>query len=425
LAGSGYISIPLRGAALRCLFVATVVLAAGWAAVGAVRAAAAGTVVELADRYPIPPDVLEHAVELDPANPQTSYLLGLYYLDLANPPDPERARPLLERALESAPNRDHLWLTLGRLQESAGPEAQAEVSFQRAIRLAPNSWRALWMLGNFYVRRGRLEEAIAPLREAAARNVDLAGISVRTVWEASGHDVGTTERLGEGNDSAQLALVGILLNDGRLDEAASRWAGFVGANADHASAVSYGNRLADAYLKQGRGGAAVHIYSLLYPDRDLAASALRNPSFEEPVDGAKSPFEWKVTQSPEARVSAGAGHSGARALKVDYDARRGTGFVHATQLVAVTPGAHYALVFWAATTDVRTGGAPAVSVNGVDGLSASQPLPSGTSDWTQYQIAFTAPKSGVVNVSVARASCGDVCPIFGTILIDDFELRSR
>jgi hypothetical protein len=49
-------------------------------------------------------------------------------------------------------------------------------------------------------------------------------------------------------------------------------------------------------------------------------------------------------------------------------------------------------------------------------------IPTGTNDWTTTKLVFRAPASGIVAVEIGRATCGDVCPIFGTCWIDDLTL---
>jgi hypothetical protein len=64
-------------------------------------------------------------------------------------------------------------------------------------------------------------------------------------------------------------------------------------------------------------------------------------------------------------------------------------------------------------------------ISGVDnkGIAASQPFETGSADWKQMTVDFTAPADfdGVL-IRTGRVSCGDDCPISGTIWYDDFRL---
>ena len=60
-------------------------------------------------------------------------------------------------------------------------------------------------------------------------------------------------------------------------------------------------------------------------------------------------------------------------------------------------------------------------------LVRNQP-PTGDNDWQRISIPFkTGAKSEAIVIRINRASCGDnaVCPIFGTVWYDDFDLKRR
>ncbi|HYG80820.1 MAG TPA: hypothetical protein VD861_10550, partial [Pyrinomonadaceae bacterium] len=79
---------------------------------------------------------------------------------------------------------------------------------------------------------------------------------------------------------------------------------------------------------------------------------------------------------------------------------------------------------------LKSGGTPLVEVlDGADGktvLAATPPLENGTRDWERQTLEFKAPPSSeAVLIRVRRERCGAdaVCPIFGLVWYDDFNLQ--
>jgi hypothetical protein len=243
---------------------------------------------------------------------------------------------------------------------------------------------------------------------------------------ATDKDVVATIRVFEGSVRADAAIVDLLVGENRLDDALALWTSAAKRTALDGSIVDQGRKLASALLADGRGAEVVRVYSTIDPMAAPAVGAFTNGSFDEAVsDKETNPFRWLVTQSTEARVSIDAGRAGGHALRIDYDSKGGTSFTHAAELVRLEPGATYTVELWAATSDLRTGGPPSVTV--VDAADFNRvfafvTLPAGTTDWSPYRMTFTAPPSGLASIRVSRATCGPVCPAFGTIRIDDLTL---
>jgi tetratricopeptide (TPR) repeat protein len=423
----GYFNIRVSSAAMRWVVCVAVVVAALVAIAISARWAIAETVLFVAARTPVPVGALERAYAFEPSNPDTAFALGTYYMDTAQQPDLDAAGRLLDAAAADAPNRSAVWLAVGRQREIAGRTDEAEHAFERAGALAPYHWSPPWALGNLYVRQGRLDAAAAPLRRAVELDAEMAPLAVRTVWMASDRDLGATVRSFNGNAASESALVGLLVSEKRLDDAVKLWRWLAAVHTGNAQVADQGRQLAVALLAAGRGADYIDILSAVDPEHVPALGRLANAGFEEPIaERAATPFEWTVMQAPEAHVSLDAGREGGKALRVDYTSKGGAAFTHATEFVRVTPGAPYTVTFWAATRELQTGGAPYVAVydaaNDAQAI-ATAPLASGTTEWTQYRVTFKGPASGIAAIRVGRAPCGDMCPIFGTIRIDDLALE--
>jgi hypothetical protein len=420
----GYYVRPLPGAArwAACL---VAVGAFAWGASVAARVAASDTLVNLAIRYPVPPSVLETARSIDPSNAEAAYRVGLYHLDAERPPDYEAAGAELERAIALSPNRSSYYLALGRQREATNRDGDAEASYGRARDLAPSSWKPVWALGNLYVRQSRIPEAAEALGAAARANPELAALAARTLWRASGGDVALASKAAGDSLEGRLELASFLVGEKKLDEALAIWRDAARERPGDERVAASGEALASALASAGRGAEATDLWRAASPAGAPAVGTLANGGFEEPVaEKASGKFEWAVNQSPDARVALGAGREGGKSLRVDYSVETGAGLTNASQYVLVAPGARYTLSFWASTDDLKSGGPAAVTVSDPGGKAqaVSTPIALGTTPWRRYDLTFTGPPGGLAIVSIGRPSCGDVCPIFGGLSVDDLSL---
>jgi hypothetical protein len=99
------------------------------------------------------------------------------------------------------------------------------------------------------------------------------------------------------------------------------------------------------------------------------------------------------------------------------------------QLVVVEPQTRYRLEWYARTEDLRSAGTPLFQiVDETDGtiLGTSPAISSGTTNWQLVSIEFgTKANTEAVRLRINRTACGEdpICPIFGTVWYDDFNLQ--
>lgn len=142
-------------------------------------------------------------------------------------------------------------------------------------------------------------------------------------------------------------------------------------------------------------------------------------------------FGWQITAVPQAQASMDSNqyHSGARSLRLVFKSTSNLALNTVAQLVVVEPQAQYRFECYVRTDELRSGGTPTFEiVDETDGtvLGASAPLSAGTKNWLQLTIDFgTRANTEAVRLRINRASCGQdpVCPIFGTVWYDDFNLQ--
>ena len=173
---------------------------------------------------------------------------------------------------------------------------------------------------------------------------------------------------------------------------------------------------------------------------DLTPQGAERVTEEQIIDGGceqsaaanTGPFGWQVKGTRQAQVSFDARnhHSGGRSLHILFQAPGKAEFT-VSQLVVILPGTQYNLDCFIKTHQMASAGSPEVEVlDAADGalLGASQPAPPENNDWQPITIDFkTGPKTEAILIRINRSSCGEntVCPIFGGVWYDDFNLKRR
>ncbi|MCA1642320.1 MAG: carbohydrate binding domain-containing protein, partial [Acidobacteria bacterium] len=304
--------------------------------------------------------------------------------------------------------------------------------FARAAeRLAPSYVMPRWYLGNLLLRAGRDEEAVVELRGAAESDPTLRGPIFASVWSIFDGDVARVTAAIGGSPAVRGELVKYLITQKRTDDALKLWAAL--SPQDRRAQRAAGDALVEALLAAKRVNSALSIYREASPDgARVATGQITNGGFEdEAVAAGKKAFDWSVTPVPQAQtgIDPGARHSGARSLRVSFNAPSSIQYANVTQLVAVEPGARYRLEFFVRTDGLKSVASLVVDVvsakTGGAAIATSAPAPAGTNDWQPIALEFTAPQDadGVV-LLIRRQPCRDeACPIFGKIWYDDFSLQ--
>ena len=122
--------------------------------------------------------------------------------------------------------------------------------------------------------------------------------------------------------------------------------------------------------------------------------------------------------------------AGSRSLRISFNAPSQVGFGNVLQFVVVEPATRYRLGFHVRTEELKSAATLFAQVLDAsaaqpDPLGASEPVATGTAGWQPVSFEFTTgPRTEAVIVRLTRPGCPDgVCPIFGKIWYDDFDLR--
>ncbi len=371
------------------------------------------------------------AIALAPKDPVTHWLAAADARIGFDPANEARSVEMLKDVVRLGPNDFRWWVELGRTYENADMQTEAEQAFEKSVSLAPEYTFPHWQLGNFYLREGKTDEAFAELKKATSKSFVYREQVFALAWDYFDHDPAKVEAAAADSPDVRAGLALFFAARGSADAALRVWNSLPKSEKERQPQVA---STITQYLYAGRFfREALEFAKQTGVDPEAAPETISNGGFEKPLgDPEKTIFGWRVNTTDnrlDVLTDSAVKHDGLRSLRLKFRNYARPELQNATQLVAVEPGASYSLKFWLRTEDLRTGGEPLIEiVNGNDDkvIASSPRFPLGSNDWQQMQVDFTAPQNskGVV-IRTSRISCGDNCPISGTIWYDDFSLSRR
>lgn len=410
---------------MRVLLIAPALLAlfCGW---HGLKWAAGSTLAEYAREV----ETAEAATRLAPHDPQAFLRVARLRHRSFQPEEMPLSLAAYERAAALAPNNYLVWMEVGRAHAAAGDEAAGLGALRRAVELAPHYSQPRWLLGNALLRAGRNEEAFAELRLAADADAGLRPQVFNLAWQLYGGDLARVLEAVGRSPGARAQLVGVLTGRGQLEEAQSVWSGLT--SDERRNERQTGEALANALATRRQYRRAAQVLSEAGVDVP-ETGRLANGGFESDLGAAgRQLFGWQVWPAPansgvQVAVDARNARAGSRSLRVTFNASAQVE-PNVSQLVAVEPGARYRLSFQVRTDELKSASSMLIVVTeAVSGtvLARSQAAFTGTSDWRQETLEFAAgPNTDGVILRFSREPCPDgVCPLFGKIWYDDFNLE--
>jgi cytochrome c-type biogenesis protein CcmH/NrfG len=339
-----------------------------------------------------------------------------------------------EKAVSLAPNDYRFWMDLGAALEQAGDSNRAEKAMREAVKLAPSYSYPSWHLGNLLLREGRYPEAFAELHRASEANDLLRPQLFNLAWQVNKDDFESLKAsIGNGPETrAQFSQY--LFSRGRFDEGLRFWNTLsdVEKRANHASALS----MVGSAIAAKRYHQAVEIWNNIAPGNVARAELGRivDGGFEDNVaNGPGAVFAWQFqSASPvQTGIDPNVGRTGDRSFKILFQVRSKLEAINVFQLVPVQPNTQYDLECYLKTDKLVSAATPVVAISDASDesiLMSSEPAPNGDNDWQRIALSFkTGAKTEAVKLKISPTSCGEesVCPIFGSVWYDDFNLKPR
>jgi Flp pilus assembly protein TadD len=338
-----------------------------------------------------------------------------------------------EEAVSLSPNDYRFWLELGRAREQSGDSTGGEKALRRAVELAPSYAYPHWYLGNLLLRAGRGEDAFGELRRAVEADATLRPQLFNVAWNLYGQNVEEIRKLVGDSPAARAEFALYLMGRGQLDDALSLWNSL--QPVEKAAQHEAGSGLLKALISQQRYRAARGVLNDLTSQAASPTDAqFVNGGFEEEIGiVGDNFFNWQIKSEPQAQIAIDGSthHDGARSLRILFKSSSTLAFSSAvTQLIVVEPATQYRFECYVRAKDLKSAGTPLLEIidarDGKTVLGALPPIAPGTYDWQSLTVNFkTPPQTEAVIVRMGRASCGTdgVCPIFGMVWYDDFNLQ--
>ncbi len=376
----------------------------------------------------------QFAVGLAPKDPLPQWRLG-NLIETELPPDQiNQSVAAYERAVSLAPNDYRFWTSLGQALEQAGEADKAEKALREAVRLAPSYAYPRWYLGNLLIRSDRYSEGFQELQRASDANPELQSQMFNLVWQVHQDDFEALKSAIGNTPEKRAQFSKYLLARNRFDEGLRLWNSLTESEKRVRRYV--GDALIGSLLGQNRFHQAVVIWNDVAPGTAYRAAIdhIVDPRFEDNVaHGPTAIFGWQVESQSQVQVGidANIGHEGQRSLRLFFQVRARLEGLKVSQLVPVQANKEYELEYYVMTERLESAATPHVEI--VDPrddkvLGNSAPVADGNNNWQRISMSFkTGATTEAVRIRITRNQCADntVCPIFGTVWYDDFDLKPR
>jgi hypothetical protein len=417
---------------------------AQWLSVLRVACLAAGLIICLVGTYGALRVGLSRS--LAARTPRTGSLIAATKAVRVSPDDPEayqaRARELLRRgefrlAIEdlreaiSLRSDDYkLWSQLGAALNHENETAGAFAAFAEAERLAPLNAGTHWDIGMLLLKLGRRDEAFKAFRSATLNQPDLFTQVIELAWaEYSADCRGIEEAVSQRNSPERLTLARFFMRKGKASDAISLVREIDKLSSDERSQLVAELVNTKCFVEAYELWAA----GLAKTSASEATGAVDDGGFESGQLSGSAGFGWRINKEAAIRpfVDKNESHMGTSSLRIDWVDNPATSDETISQLLLVEPNARYKLNFVARAQNLVTGGAPIITVTDVSQeerkLGHSLQLPLSTTGWEDRSVEFaTTSSTRAVRIALQRESCSEsICPIFGSLWLDDFSLSQE
>lgn len=374
----------------------------------------------------------ERAAKLEPGDFRTWYLLGGYWQYNLEDPDAKRAIRAYQTALSLNSHSAEIWLDLATAYESEGDTMAARNAFLEAKRMYSLSPEVSWRYGNFLLRRGELDAALAQIKHAVEADPK-RGAAAFALGVRFEPDVKVVlDRVLPHTKEAYLSVILALSDQQQTDQALVVWSSLAALHPQLQISESY--PLLQALLQKRQTAEAQVVwnqalsFSGVSRPPDPPGSLVWDGGFESNIP--QGGFTWYYPYfvgGVQVALDEKEKHSGNRSLRLTFNGLRNVNFSDVCQSVAVQPSTSYRFSAWVKTRDISTDqgvrfglhpfGEPGSPIAWTDDVKGTQP-------WIQVELAWTSSSDGrEIQICVTRqASANFDSKIGGSAWIDDVAL---
>jgi Flp pilus assembly protein TadD len=379
-------------------------------------------------------ETAQMAVGLAPNDPLPHWRLG----NLAQKELPPDQISLVvreyEKAVSLSPSDYRLWMEFGAALEQAGEFEKAGRALREAVKLAPSYAFPRWYLGNLLIRTDHYDEGFAELRRASEANDQFQSQLFNLAWQLNKNESDSLKAAVGNAPAVRAAFSRYLFDRGHYEDGMRLWNTLTETEKRESRAAA--DPIIATLIANQRYHQAMQIWNEVAPSPAYYAELghILDRGFESNLAyGPGAVFGWQVQSNSQVQmgIDANQGHTGSRSLRLFFQARSHIDAINVSQLVPVQPNTEYDFECYLKTDKLESAETPVIVIAnaGDDAILAGSPAaPSGSNDWQRISLSFkTGAKTEGVKVRMLRNSCPDspVCPIFGTVWYDDFDLKPR
>jgi tetratricopeptide (TPR) repeat protein len=371
-------------------------------------------------------EVANLAIDWAPSDPQTHFTAAVLYDRTFLPDDQRRSLSEYETALALSPHNYLLWLEFGKALSRSGDLDRAETAFREAQKLAPNYSSVSWALGNLLVRKGNESDGFEQISRAVDGDPSLAAPAAAFAYQYFDGDLTRVRGLIGNSPEAIPALATLLAKNKRYEDAVEIWK-TLPVRSDSESVQNAGRTLVNELVSAKKFNLAMQVVNSLDPAVSIAPEQIHDGGFEEGIKLENAdPFEWRFSagSQPQPLQSTSQPHGGGKSLVLRFNSGDGNGLRQMSQTVTVKPNSKYIFRGFYRAADLKASSDLVWQVIGASGQIAEVPLGRVATDWSEFKGAFTVPSdSEGVEIRLVVKNCGSaICPISGSVFLDDVEL---
>jgi tetratricopeptide (TPR) repeat protein len=379
-------------------------------------------------------ETAQMAVGLAPNDPLPHWRLGNLAQKELPPDQISLVVAEYEKAVSLSPNDYRLWTDFGGALEQAGEFSKSEKALREAVKLAPSYAYPRWYLGNLLLRTDRYTEGFAELQRASEANDQFQPQLFNLAWQLNKDDFESLKAAVGNTPAIRAAFSKYLIERARYDEGLRLWNTLTETEKRESRFAA--DPIIGTLIGNQRYHQAMEIWNEVAPGPAYRAELghILDGGFENNLaHGLGAVFGWQVQSNSQVQIGidANQGHTGNRSLRVFFQVRSHIDTIDVSQLVPVKPNTEYDFECYVKTDRLESAETPVILIaNAADdaALAGSPRAPNGNNDWQRISISFkTGAKTEAIKVKMLRNTCADsqVCPIFGTVWYDDFDLKPR
>ena len=349
----------------------------------------------------------ERAVQLEPGNPETWFLLGRYWQYNIEEPDSHSAVAAYLNAISLDPHSANNWLDLAAAYESEANSADqnrapgllnaARQAYEHAKKVYPISAEVAWRYGNFLLRQNEIPAAFAEIRQSVSVDPKRAAEAVSRSYRLDPDINSIIENVLPPTAPIYLDAIRELDADAAMDPALTVWDRLRALQPPPRIDLSQVIQFTDSLVQAHRIDDAHRVWTqaaaladLNPPPNDAPGSLIWDGGFETSVNNGG--FSWVYAPASlgvQSSFDTKEKHSGERSLRLIFDGRRNVDFSGICHIAFVEPNASYRFSAWVHTQALTTDQGVRFRLEWTENAHSSAvetPDIHGTQPWTEVSI---------------------------------------